>query len=103
MKTIRYIVPILILAAAGCKQVPREVILPRQECIGNLSRMNAAAIKWCSKNKKTLDDTPTMDDLRKYLGKMPTCPSGGIYVSESVRLGPRCTFPGHVLPIAEAH
>lgn len=72
-------------------------------CINNLRLIDAAKQQWALENKKQATDTPTMDDLRPYLGhgpngELPVCPDGGVYTVGAVGEKPACSVPGHVLP-----
>ena len=72
-------------------------------CINNLRLFDGAKQQWALENKKQGTDTPTMDDLRPYLGRgpnaeMPACPDGGVYTIGAASEKPTCSIPGHVLP-----
>jgi hypothetical protein len=72
-------------------------------CINNLRLIDASKQQWALENKKQATDTPTMDDLRPYIGRgpngeLPTCPDGGTYTVGTVGEKPTCSNPTHVLP-----
>jgi DNA repair exonuclease SbcCD ATPase subunit len=72
-------------------------------CINNLRLIDAAKQQWALEFKKQTTDTPTVDDLRPYLGpgangEFPVCPDGGTYTIAAVGEKPTCTNPAHVLP-----
>jgi len=72
-------------------------------CINNLRLIDAAKQQWALENRKQNTDTPTMDDLRPYLGHgpngdLPVCPDGGVYTVGTVSEKPTCSISGHVLP-----
>ncbi len=72
-------------------------------CINNLRLYDAAKQQWALEQRKTANDTPTMNDLQPYLGhgangEMPSCPDGGVYTIGTVGEKPVCSIPGHVLP-----
>jgi hypothetical protein len=72
-------------------------------CINNLRLIHSAKQQWALDEKKQSTDTPTLEDLRKYLGRgpngeLPVCPDGGAYTVGSVGEKPTCSHPGHVLP-----
>ena len=72
-------------------------------CINNLRIIDAAKQQWALENKKLSTDTPTIDELRPYIGRgpngeMPTCPDGGAYTIGTVAEKPACSITTHVLP-----
>jgi hypothetical protein len=72
-------------------------------CINNLRLIDAAKMQWALDHNEDNADTPTMEDLRPYLGRgtngqLPWCPGGGVYTIGSVGQKPTCSVPGHVLP-----
>jgi hypothetical protein len=72
-------------------------------CINNLRLIDAAKQQWALEHHKSNADTPTMEDIKPYLGRgpageMPVCPAGGEYIIGSVGEKPRCTISGHELP-----
>jgi len=75
----------------------------QNECISNLRRIDGAKGQWALENRKQNTDTPTMEDLKKYMGRgrdgeLPACPDGGVYTPGKVGEKPSCSIPGHVLP-----
>jgi len=72
-------------------------------CINNLRLIDSAKQQWALEFRKQATDTPTMDDLKPYLGRgangeMPTCPNAGAYTVGAVNEKPTCSVAGHVLP-----
>ena len=72
-------------------------------CINNLRYIDGAKQQWALVNRKQSTDTPTMEDLRPYVGRgatgtLPVCPDGGFYTVGSVGQKPTCSIPGHVEP-----
>jgi len=72
-------------------------------CINNLRIIDSAKQQWALEFKKQATDTPTMDDLRPYIGRgpngeVPACPDGGAYTIGAVGEKPACSSAGHVLP-----
>jgi myosin heavy subunit len=75
----------------------------RNACINNLRLIDSAKQQWALENRKQATDTPTMDDLKPYIGhgpngELPACPDGGVYTIGTVAEKPTCNIPGHVLP-----
>ena len=61
--------------------------------------------EWQLEYRKTANDTPTWDDLRRYLpavysNSVPMCPEGGIYTIGKVGEAPKCSLggPRHSMP-----
>jgi len=80
-----------------------QALQAQNACINNLRLFDSAKQQWALENRKQTTDTPTLDNLRPYLGRgpngeMPTCPSGGSYTVGTVGEPPKCSIPGHVLP-----
>jgi len=78
-------------------------------CINNLRQIDAAANQFALEHGKTNDDAINFpNDLTPYIkldknGKVPPCPSGGIYSIKKVGDSPTCllgtnVIPAHVLP-----
>lgn len=73
----------------------------RNTCINNLRIIDGAKQRWAMENNKTADDTPTPQDLDKYLSAgfgALHCPAGGTYSINKDSEPPTCTVPGHQLP-----
>jgi seryl-tRNA synthetase len=68
-------------------------------CINQLRQIEAAKQQWALEFHKNLKDTPTSEEIARYLGggPMPACPSGGTYVIGTVEVLPTCSTPGHTL------
>jgi hypothetical protein len=71
-------------------------------CINNLRLIDFAIQQWALDNNKTNTDSPTWEDLKKYLARggsdIPKCPWGGTYTIGHVSDKPKCSYPGHELP-----
>jgi RNA polymerase sigma factor (sigma-70 family) len=72
-------------------------------CINNLRMIDSAKAQWALENRKQQSDTPTMEDLKIYMGRgpdgeLPVCPDGGAYTPGKVGEKPTCSIPGHDLP-----
>lgn len=94
-------------AASISPRTPAEQDPPdagRVQCITYLRLLDAAKGQWALENRKGIFDTPTMEDLKKYMmgpalnGELPVCPDGGAYTPGRVGEKPTCSIPGHVLP-----
>ena len=103
-KTILWIVfgcLILILVSIGIPVHTNVVVKP--QCVENLKMIQVAKIRWMNDNNKTLDDTPTWDDIKPLLGgknDLPICPKGGTYTLGKVGEFPKCSIggPEHSIP-----
>jgi len=82
---------------------------PANACINNLRQIDAAANEFALEAHLTNGDTVHFsNDLTPYVrltreGKIPSCPSGGIYSIHKVGVLPVCSLgrtvtPAHVLP-----
>jgi general secretion pathway protein G len=70
-------------------------------CINNLRQIEAAKELWAADNNKETTDTPTAQDLNKYVkGGLSAlkCPAGGTYTINAVGEKPTCSIPTHRLP-----
>jgi chromosome segregation ATPase len=90
-------------AALQAAQAEGQKVQHANACINNLRLIDASTQQWALQNKKQSTDTPTMDDLRPYLGRgpngeLPVCPDGGVYTVGTVGEAPTCSNPAHVLP-----
>jgi hypothetical protein len=70
-------------------------------CINHLRLIDGAKQQWALENGKSLNNIPTWEDIKPYLGRggsgIPLCPAGGTYQLNSVAQNPTCTVPGHQL------
>jgi hypothetical protein len=69
-------------------------------CIMNLRQIEGAKQQWALENKKEPTDTPTAQELDKYLHTSFTtlkCPAGGVYTINAVGEKPACFIPQHEL------
>ena len=90
-------------AALQASQAEAQRLQNVNACINNLRLFDAAKQQWALEFRKQTTDTPTMDDLKPYLGRgpngeMPVCPDGGVYTIGTVGERPTCSNPTHVLP-----
>jgi hypothetical protein len=105
MKTLRYIVAILILI------VPVLMILFAAEqrkagkanankfvCIQNLRNLAVAKLSWAEQHGKTTNDVPVMGDLTNFTHVLLRCPAGGTYTLGKVGEDPKCSIKGHAIP-----
>ena len=70
-------------------------------CISNLQQIDGAKQQWALENKKEPTDTPTAQELDKFLNTSFTtlkCPAGGVYTINAVGAKPTCSIPQHELP-----
>src|SRR5882672_2728192 len=89
----------------GCLVVAFVVLLPslvrpahttrqRPSCINNLRMIEMSKAQWRIEQNKTINDTPTWDDLRDYLRPVPfKCPNGGEYTIGRIGELPMCSIP----------
>src|SRR5262245_47860061 len=98
VKTIRYVVAILVLIAAGCGDNSTIAVARRNACIGNLGELEGVKSMWYRDEKKTTNEVPTMADLAKYMRKIPKCPSGWTYTLGTFSQMATCTVKGHAIP-----
>ncbi len=90
--------------AAPAQDSPEVQASEQRACINNLRLIDGAKQQWALENRKRSTDTPTMKDLRPYLGHgpngdLPVCPAGGVYKIGPVSDPPTCSIPGHVLSL----
>lgn len=70
-------------------------------CINNLRQIDGAKQIWALENKRDGSQTPTGQELDKYLKHgfdSLVCPAGGRYLINPVGQKPTCSIPGHQLP-----
>ena len=80
---------------------PTDGFVTKPRCVENLYQIQLAKELWMSDNNKTLNDTPTWDDIKAYVGgNILVCPNGGIYTIGRVDQLPTCSIGGwrHSLP-----
>jgi len=73
----------------------------KNACINNLRQIDAAKQQWALENNKKSDDTPTAQDLNKYIPNgfdSLHCPAGGTYTINKAGEPPTCSVPNHRLP-----
>jgi competence protein ComGC len=97
---------IVILPMMAAIAIPNFVkareIAQRNTCINNLRLIDGAKQQWALENNKTENDTPTEQDLDKYLPKGVTfsslhCPVNGTYTINKASEPPTCSIPNHTL------
>ena len=68
-------------------------------CRAHLRRIRAAKAQWALEKELQAGAAVSKRTLSRYLpkGRMPTCPSGGVYSVNRVGTDPTCSVPGHVL------
>lgn len=80
---------------------PASDIAKRNACIANLKILDGAKFGWSLEMKQPTNAVPTVADLAHILigGKLPTCPTGGIYTLGAINEPPRCSHAdkGHTL------
>jgi hypothetical protein len=100
---------VIILAAALCIRfgVLHRAKARRSRCVENLEILQLCKVTWMEDYHKTLNDTPTWDDLKDCLERhgvtnKPICPQGGDYTLGRVGDAPQCSIggPEHTLPRA---
>ena len=75
----------------------------QKTCVANLMQINGAKQRWAIDENKRGIETPGETDLaggNLYMKEFPTCPSGGIYVTNAVEVDPTCSLSashGHSL------
>lgn len=100
---------LLIATFANPKNWAGSHTSPANACINNLRQIDAAANEFALEHGKTNGDAINYPgDLIPYIklnshGKIPPCPSGGIYSIKRVGDKPTCSIgtndvPAHVLP-----
>lgn len=74
-------------------------VIQQNRCNEYLRQIDLAKQEWALDRNKPQGAIPAERDLLPYLknGVMPTCPSGGIYLINSVSEFPVCSLPGHGL------
>jgi hypothetical protein len=93
------VIPLMIAIAVPNFIKARDTAM-RNACINNLRQIEAAENQWAMENSKTTKDTPTPQDLDKYIkGGFASlhCPAGGTYVIGPVGQAPTCSVPNHKL------
>jgi hypothetical protein len=90
----------LISAVCGCQKqdvaadkLDKDVAV--EACTHGLLVIHQAKNLWAEKNQKTTNDTPTAEDLARFVRRMPTCPSGGTYTLGRVGELPACSISEH--------
>jgi competence protein ComGC len=77
----------------------------RNFCVNNLRMIESAKQSWALEKQKTLQEAPTVEELKPYLGKdfsVLKCPAGGTYSINQVGESPSCSIPTHRLPASPA-
>jgi hypothetical protein len=97
-----FIIPMMAAIAIPNFVKARETA-QKNACINNLRRIDGAKQQWALENNKTNEDTPTEQDIDKFLldgHKFETlhCAKGGTYTIGKVGEAPTCSESGHQLP-----
>ncbi len=74
-------------------------------CINQLKMLEGAKITWALERKKADSDVPKWSDLVGpgcMIEWMPECLGGGTYTLGAVSEHPKCSVPGHELPVIAA-
>ena len=91
---------------------------PANDCFNNLRAIDVAKNEWALVYNKSKSDTPTWEDIKRYIQEfarhesyikldpqsgLPKCPSGGTYSIGKVGEPPTCSLgstvtPAHILP-----
>ena len=95
----------IIIMAIGLVHSKRR-IAKLSLCVDNLRNIELIKLDWASNENKTINDTPTWDDLHPYSlvrwsNNIPICPSGGIYTIGLVGKNPTCSIGGPEHSMAE--
>jgi hypothetical protein len=72
----------------------------RDECRARLRQLQSAVEQWALDRGKPASARPPLAEVvgpKRYLSRMPHCPSGGTYQLRTVEQGPICSVPGHTL------
>lgn len=89
-----------LLALCGCHKdraatpvVSSELV----ECASSLRYIAAAKEAWAKNSGAASNDTPTWDDLKRYLprGGIPRCAGKGTYTIGTVGELPKCSIASH--------
>jgi len=72
----------LCFIATGCSESASN------HCVMNLRGIEAAKRQWRVENSKSEEDAPTWEEIGPYRGKLPKCPSNGIYKLGKVKEKP---------------
>jgi competence protein ComGC len=109
-KNAKILIPTLVAAALLLAIAVPNFIRARNTkasnaCVNNLRIIQGAKEQWALEHHKTTNDTPTLEDLKPYMGRgeegeIPVCPDGGIYSPGRVGEPPKCSIGGlgHSLP-----
>jgi hypothetical protein len=67
-------------------------------CINQLRRIEGAKQQWALENRQPATITPAAEQIAPYLhSDVPSCPTGGAYLLNSIAESPTCNQPGHTL------
>jgi hypothetical protein len=103
------VIIVLVLLAAGIfvaiwkfHSKPSVAILhenAEEVCLNNLRLIESGKMQWSLEQHKTFNQTPTLEDLRTYIGRgsngvMPECPMHGVYTLGTVGEEPSCSIHG---------
>ena len=103
-KLIRWAVMTVLSAATLAVALPTIIVgrsaSASNACVNNLMLLDKAKHRWAIENGRSMNDAPTIEELRPYLRRMWPCPQGGTYLPGKVGQPPRCSIggEGHRLP-----
>ena len=98
------LIPVIVIGMLAAIAIPNFVkarsTAQKYGCISNLLQIDGAKQEWAVENKKQTTDTPTAQELEKYLRRSLTtlkCPAGGVYTINAAGEKPTCSIPQHEL------
>ncbi|MBN2302001.1 MAG: hypothetical protein JXN60_05735, partial [Lentisphaerae bacterium] len=100
MMTAAFVAPIGMIAATAAPGFARgRQVSSRNACINNLRQIDAAKEQWALAEGKHDGDMPDIAGVCEYIkgGKIPICPSGGVYSFNPIGVAPSCSIKGHNL------
>jgi len=91
---------ILLLTALHNRQLlVKSVLIPRDACINNARRIEAAKVQWAQQHSLTNGAEISWNDVAPHFPKgLPKCPEGGVYVLGTIGQEVRCSNPNHQVP-----
>lgn len=95
VKALIFGIPIccLLVAIAVPYFVEPRVYESKNSCVNLLRQIEGAKDYWQAEQHKSTNDTPTWEDLRAYLRKVPlVCPNGGTYTIGRIGELPTCSI-----------
>lgn len=90
---------LLLLAFCGCHKTAAENPAASDAaiaCANSLRHITQAKAAWAQKTGASSNNTPTWDDLNRYLPRgQPVCPVGGTYTIGTMAELPKCSIARH--------